>query len=42
VFGFNNANWFENYGPMPTDLRHILSLSGLAKLPWRFQVSFSI
>src|SRR5207237_6163214 len=22
VFGFNNDNWFENYGPLPTDERH--------------------
>jgi hypothetical protein len=42
VFGFNNDDWFENYGPMPTDLRHILNLSGLANLPWRLQVSFSV
>jgi len=42
VFGFNNDNWFENYGPMPTDMRHILNLSGFANLPWRLQVAFSI
>src|SRR5205823_3013380 len=23
VFGFNNDDWFENYGPMPTDQRHV-------------------
>src|SRR5262249_19661473 len=40
--GFNNDNWFENYGPLPTDLRHILNLSGLVDLPRRFQVSFSV
>ena len=40
--GFNNDNWFENYGPLPTDLRHILNLSGFVDLPWRFQVSFSV
>ncbi len=42
VFGFNNDDWFENYGPMPTDLRHILNLSGFVELPWRFQLSFSV
>ena len=40
--GFNNDNWFENYGPLPTDLRHILNLSGLIDLPSRFQVSFNV
>lgn len=42
VFGFNNDDWFENYGPLPTDLRHILNLSGFVELPWRLQVSFSV
>jgi hypothetical protein len=40
--GFNNDDWFDNYGPLPTDLRHILNLSGYVELPWRFQVAFSI
>jgi hypothetical protein len=40
--GFNNDDWFENYGPLPTDLRHILNLSGSVELPWRFQLSFSV
>ncbi len=42
VFGFNNDDWFENYGPLPTDLRHILNFSGVANLPWRLQVAFSV
>ncbi len=42
AFGFNNDDWFENYGPMPTDLRHILNLSGFVELPRRFQLSFSV
>lgn len=33
VFGFSNDDWFENYGPLPTDLRHILNLSGFIELP---------
>jgi hypothetical protein len=40
--GFNNDNWFENYGPLATDLRHILNLSGFVDLPMRLQVSFSV
>jgi len=40
--GFNNFNWFENYGPLPTDIRHILNFSGLVDLPRRFQASWSI
>jgi hypothetical protein len=40
--GFNNGNWFENYGPLPTDLRHILNVSGLIDLPRRFQLSFCL
>jgi hypothetical protein len=39
--GFNNEDWFENFGPLPTDLRHILNLSGFIELPWRFQLSFN-
>jgi hypothetical protein len=41
AFGFNNDNWFENYGPLPTDYRHVLSLSGFVELPWQLQVAFS-
>jgi hypothetical protein len=40
--GFNNDNWFENYGPLPTDLRHVLNMSGYVELPWQFQVAFSV
>jgi hypothetical protein len=40
--GFNNDNWFENYGPLPTDRRHVLNFSGSVDLPWRFQASFSV
>jgi hypothetical protein len=40
--GFNNDDWFENYGPLPTDLRHILNVSGYVELPWRFQAGFSL
>ncbi len=40
--GFNNNNWFESNGPLPTDVRHTLNLSGFVDLPRTFQVSFSI
>ena len=40
--GFNNDNWSESYGPLPTDLRHTLNVSGFVDLPWKFQVSFSV
>ena len=40
--GFNNNNWFESNGPLPTDLRHTLNLSGFVALPRSFQVSFSV
>jgi len=40
--GFNNDNWFENYGPLPTDRRHVLNLSGFVDLPWRLQASFTV
>jgi hypothetical protein len=40
--GFNNNNWFENYGPMNTDQRHVLNVSGFVKLPRGFQLSTSI
>ena len=40
--GFNNNNWFESNGPLPTDVRHTLNLSGFVDLPRRFQVSFSV
>jgi hypothetical protein len=40
--GFNNDNWSENYGPMLSDVRHILNLSGIVDLPRRFQLSFNV
>jgi hypothetical protein len=42
VFGFNNDDWFENVGPMPTDTRHLLNASGLFRLPWELHVGFSV
>jgi hypothetical protein len=40
--GFNSDNWFENYGPMRTDQRHVLNLSGSVDLPWQLRASFSV
>jgi hypothetical protein len=42
VFGFNNDDWYENYGPLPTDLRHVLNLSGRAAIPWDLHLSFNL
>lgn len=41
VFGFNNDDWLENYGPLPTDVRHGLNLSGFVTLPWHFELGFN-
>src|SRR5262249_4086796 len=38
--GFNDFSPLANYGPLDRDVRHILSLSGLAQLPKAFQVGF--
>ena len=42
VFGFNNDDHFENYGPLPTDQRHIVNLSGFVELPWRLQLAANV
>lgn len=42
VFGFNNDDWFENYGPLPTDQRHVLDVSGFVELPWRFRLAVNV
>lgn len=38
--GFNKDNWFEIYGPLDTDRRHIFNISGVIELPLAFRVSF--
>jgi Carboxypeptidase regulatory-like domain len=40
--GFNNDDPLSNYGPLNTDYRHILSVSGLVQLPKQFQLGFFI
>ena len=40
--GFNNDNWLENDGPLPTDRRHVLNLSGFMDLPWALHVAVSV
>jgi hypothetical protein len=40
--GFDAEDWFANYGPLPTDRRHILNLSGIVELPWRLQLSANV
>jgi hypothetical protein len=37
--GFSNNNWTQNYGPLPTDVRHTLNVSGTLDLPSAFQVA---
>src|SRR5207244_8237787 len=39
--GFNSLNWFENYGPVARDLRHVASLSGFVDLPKQFQIALN-
>ena len=42
VFGFNNDDWFENYGPLPTDQRHVFNASGVVGLPLAVQLAVSV
>jgi hypothetical protein len=42
VFGFNNDDWFENYGALPTDRRHTLNVSGFIDLPWQSEIGFNV
>ena len=37
--GFNNDDPLANYGPLNQDIRHILNLSGIVRLPKRFELS---
>jgi len=36
----NKDDWFESFGPLGSDRRHVLSVSGIIELPWSFQASF--
>ena len=40
--GFSNTNWTQNYGPLPTDVRHTLNVSGTLDLPSAFQVAVNV
>ena len=42
VFGFNNDNWFENDGPLPTDQRHVLNISGAIALPFDINLGVNV
>src|SRR6266852_6320796 len=39
--GFNLDNWFENRGPVATDITHIVNLAGVAQLPWHFELGLN-
>ncbi len=39
--GFNLDNWFENRGPVATDVTHIVNLAGVAQLPSRFELGLN-
>jgi len=36
----NKEKWFESFGPLSTDRRHIVNVSGIVDLPGRFRASF--
>jgi hypothetical protein len=40
--GFNIDNWFENDGPLPSDIRHVLNISGMVLAPWRVEISYNV
>jgi hypothetical protein len=42
AIGFNNDKPLDNYGPRDRDVRHILTLSGLAQLPKGFELGFFV
>ena len=39
--GFKNGNWLQAYGPLPTDLTHIVNVAGVIALPWAVQLGFN-
>jgi hypothetical protein len=39
--GFNLDDWFQNTGPLPTDIRHIFNLSAIAQLPAKLQLGLT-
>jgi hypothetical protein len=39
--GFNLDNWFENRGPVATDITHIVNLAGMVQLPRRFELGLN-
>ena len=38
--GFDNDHPLANWGPLPTDFKHILNVSGLVRLPKHFQLAY--
>jgi hypothetical protein len=39
--GFNLENWLENIGPSSNDVRHILNVAGIQRLPWQLDLGFN-
>jgi hypothetical protein len=39
--GFNNDNWLRAYGPLPTDLTHIVNVAGVFELPGAVQLGLN-
>ncbi|HEX8068829.1 MAG TPA: TonB-dependent receptor [Pyrinomonadaceae bacterium] len=37
----NNDDWREGDGPLDRDVPHVLNLSAVVELPWRFQLGFN-
>jgi len=35
--GYNNDNPLSNYGPLNSDFRHIVAISGVLRLPWQLR-----
>src|SRR5262249_21948740 len=38
----NFENWFQNYGPLPSDVTHIVNVAGVAPLPFHFQAGINL
>ena len=39
--GFNSDDWLQNYGPLTTDLTHIVNVASVIQLPRRFELGLN-